>query len=90
MSKYKNAKHILPHSLLKEVQAYIQGELLYIPQAVGCRRGWGEKNGYRQEIRLRNHKIVNHFQNGLTVGELANNYALSEDAIRKIIYTQKS
>lgn len=31
--KYVNAAEILPDKLLKELQGYIDGELLYIPKA---------------------------------------------------------
>ena len=30
--KYKNAAEILPERLLKELQTYTEGELLYIPK----------------------------------------------------------
>lgn len=30
--KYQNAADLLPAELLQQVQAYIDGELLYIPQ----------------------------------------------------------
>ena len=39
---YKNGKDFLPPSLLKELQNYIQGELVYIPKIEQTRAGWGE------------------------------------------------
>lgn len=38
--KYKNAAEILPSELLREIQGYIEGELLYIPRSE-AKQGWG-------------------------------------------------
>jgi hypothetical protein len=43
MGKYKNAKDILPKNLVKEIQKYIQGAHLYIPQ--NNRKVWGTDTG---------------------------------------------
>ncbi|WP_390620616.1 hypothetical protein [Oceanobacillus picturae] len=45
--QYKNGKEVLPPNLLKEMQKYIQGELIYIPKKKSQRAGWGEVNGSR-------------------------------------------
>ncbi|MFH5185972.1 CD3324 family protein [Paenibacillus sp. TAB 01] len=82
---YKNGKDILPPSLLKQLQDYIQGEIIYIPKKEQTRAGWGENNGTRQTIQRRNHEIFKLYENGLTVSELIQKYHLSEDSIRKII-----
>ena len=37
--KYQNAADLLPAQLLREVQAYTDGELLYIPKATP-KEGW--------------------------------------------------
>lgn len=55
--KYKSAKDILPQDLMDEVQKYIQGEYLYIPNAEGSKKKWGEKSGARRELTLRNNEI---------------------------------
>lgn len=83
---YKNGKDFLPPRLLKELQEYIQGELLYIPKKVEQKRaGWGENNGTRIQLQLRNREIFNLYSSGVSVGELVQRYHLSEDSIRKII-----
>ncbi|MFZ5353060.1 MAG: CD3324 family protein [Bacillota bacterium] len=82
---YKNGKDILPERLLKELQKYIQGELIYIPKNDNVRAGWGENNGTRKLISQRNHEIYMLYKNGYTVYELTDRYSLSEDSIRKII-----
>ncbi len=82
---YKNGKDILPSRLLKELQKYTQGELIYIPKEDKVRAGWGENNGTRDYIASRNHEIYMLYKNGYSVNELTDKYSLSEDSIRKII-----
>lgn len=56
--KYEKAKDILPASLLREVQKYAQGKLLYVP-LMDDKKNWGEASGYRQKLLKRNHMIYN-------------------------------
>lgn len=82
---YKNGKQILPERLLEELQAYVQGELIYIPRKGENRAGWGENNGTRKALRKRNREIFIRYKEGFSIDELMDMYNLSEDSIRKII-----
>ncbi len=82
---YKNGKDFLPPSLLKELQQYIQGELIYVPKKEKTRAGWGENNGTRKLIEKRNREIFHMYNTGSTVLDLIQRFHLSEDSIRKII-----
>ncbi|MDD9266349.1 CD3324 family protein [Paenibacillus sp. GCM10023248] len=82
---YKNGKDVLPPNLLKQLQEYIQGEIVYIPKKEQKRAGWGENNGTRIIIERRNQEIYRLYQTGSTVMELIKVFHLSEDSIRKII-----
>lgn len=86
--KYINAKTILPDELIRELQKYIQGEYLYIPALCEQRKQWGEKTGYRNELKQRNREIRTQYQTGSSMDVLAMQYSLSLSAIRKIIYEQ--
>jgi len=86
--KYENAKDILPEHLLAEVQKYAGGKLLYIP-VENEPRSWGEVSGYRQRLLKRNVMICNRYQAGATLSELAQEYFLSLDSIKKIVYGKK-
>ena len=44
---YANADELLPPELLREVQKYIQGCLLYVPRSGPERLGWGSRSGAR-------------------------------------------
>ena len=86
--KYENAKEILPESLLKELQKYAGGKLLYIP-IENETKGWGEASGYRKKLLKRNVMISNRYKAGATLSELAEEYFLSLDSIKKIVYGKK-
>lgn len=86
--KYENAKDILPEHLLTEVQKYAGGRLLYIPVESET-KSWGEASGYRQKLLKRNVMISNRYKAGATLSELAEEYFLSLDSIKKIVYGKK-
>lgn len=86
--KYENAKEILPKALLEEVQKYAGGKLLYIPVESET-KNWGEVSGYRQKLLKRNVMISNRYKAGATLSELAEEYYLSLDSIKKIVYGRK-
>ncbi|MEX2415960.1 MAG: CD3324 family protein [Paenibacillaceae bacterium] len=83
---YKNGKDVLPPGLLKELQKYIDGELIYVPKCAEQRAGWGEINGTKDMIDRRNHDIYQQYTSGeCSIMELIRTHHLSEDSIRKII-----
>jgi Mor family transcriptional regulator len=82
---YQNAESLLPSELLREIQKYAQGSLLYIPAPGDSRLGWGRKNGARQELDRRNAEIRAAKASGRPVKDLAEEYNLSADGIRKIL-----
>ncbi|NQX48699.1 hypothetical protein HQN87_25590 [Paenibacillus tritici] len=87
--KYVNADLVLPQRLLQEVQKYMQGGMLYIPKPAGQRKRWGENSGGRTYLAARNQSIREHYASGLSVTELAGQFCLSADSIKKIVYGSK-
>jgi len=85
--QYRNATHVLPDQLLKEVQKYTSGEAIYIPK-LQEKKKWGEGSGARHFYEERNAKIQTDFQVGMKVEELAEKYALSLERIKRIVYTK--
>ena len=83
--KYKRASDVLPEELLREVQKYAQGSVLYVPKAVE-RKKWGEESGARSFYRQRNFEIREKYLQKIPVERLADEYCLSEDMIRKILF----
>ncbi|MGF7059058.1 CD3324 family protein [Brassicibacter mesophilus] len=87
---YGNAEKILPDNLVKEIQKYIQGGYVYIPSQPEKRKRWGENSGSRQYIKDRNKAIYNKHRNGHTIKELAEEFFLSVESIKKIVYTKNT
>jgi hypothetical protein len=86
---YLKGEEALPPELLAEIQKYVQGALVYIPRRPLERLGWGLKNGAREALDLRDEAIREAAARGVGVDEIAEDYSLSADAIRKIIYKKK-
>lgn len=86
---YSRAEDILPKEVLALVQQYVDGELLYIPRKEGNHRAWGTMTDTKKDLVCRNEQIYTDYQSGITVGELAENYCLTEKSIQRIIRTYK-
>ena len=87
--KYVKAKVVFPEELLKEIQKYVQGEMVYIPNLNGTRKEWGESSGNRAYLTDRNTEIREKFQEGLSIDNLSGTFCLSIDSIKKIVYCNK-
>ena len=85
--KYDNGKDLFPEKLLRQVQKYAAGKLVYIPSPE--KKDWGESSGYRKFLLKRNYDIRLKFRNGVTIHQLSDEYALSYETIRKIVYSKK-
>lgn len=83
--KYLNAAEILPEHLLKELQKYVDGELLYVPKT-STKKEWGAVNGSRVFYQERNKEIQRLFQLGFSIDALADQYGLAHSTIKKIVY----
>jgi len=84
--KYRNASEILPDELLKELQKYTSGEMLYIPSS-GERKSWGAGSGARRFYEQRNEEIrYKYFSLKMSIDALCEEYSLSDETVRKIIY----
>ena len=86
--KYENGKDRLPADLLCEIQKYVSGKFVYIPSS-DKKRAWGETSGYKQYLSDRNRDIKAKFHAGAGIGALADEYYLSFDTIKKIVYSKK-
>ncbi|MCL2571209.1 MAG: CD3324 family protein [Defluviitaleaceae bacterium] len=84
--KYVNAKDVLPPDVLKEVQKYTTGALIYIPK--NDKIAWGQLSGARAEVHKRNSEISAAYKGGASIYELMDEYCLSEASIRKIVYSK--
>lgn len=87
--KYINANKVLPEKLIVEIQQYVQGETVYIPKRETEYRKWGTSSGGRHLLDRRNAAIRQSFINGSSILQLAEEYYLSTETIKKIVYSNK-
>ncbi len=83
---YINAEKVLPARLIEEIRSYTGDGLVYIPPDKSIRREWGSKSGAKQMLEERNNEIRLKKSSGVTVSRLAEEYNLSEDTIKRILY----
>ena len=84
--KYRNASEILPDSLLKELQKYAPGEILYVPSDKS-RKKWGAETGARSFYELRNGEIRHkYFTLKTPIDSLSKEYCISDETVKKILY----
>lgn len=83
--KYVNAAEILPKQLLKELQTYIDGSVLYVPK-VSTKKEWGTTSGARTFYQERNREIQKRFKEGYSIDVLTEQYGLAYSTFKKIIY----
>lgn len=84
--KYINAADVLPEKLLIELQAYVNGGMLYIPNS-SAQKSWGEKSGSKTYYAQRNSSMKAQFKDGQSIQQIATEYGLAFDTVRKIIYS---
>ena len=85
--KYRNAADIFPDELLAEIRKYSSGELIYIPEESQSKKSWGEKSGSRDFYIKRNAEIRQKHSEGKSIAQLADEFSLSTDSIRRILYS---
>ncbi|MDD6795048.1 MAG: CD3324 family protein [Clostridiaceae bacterium] len=85
---YINAKEVLPKELLKEVQKYFYGGTMYVPDSSSVRKEWGSNTNTKSILKKRNNEIKMKKHKGASIYELMEEYNLSYDSIKKIIYSK--
>ncbi|MDF2543392.1 MAG: hypothetical protein K0S47_3110 [Herbinix sp.] len=83
---YQRADTIFPEELLSEIQKYIQDGLIYVPKSKNLHKKWGDNTGSRQAIQNRNKEISYKFHDKVCIEQLATEYFLSVETIKKIVY----
>ena len=75
-----------PVMFVEELQQDVQAVYIYIPAKDEQHKSLVDLFGYLKELNNRNEAIIDKYQNGSSIEELADEYYLSVYAIRKIIY----
>ena len=84
MRRYKNAADVLPEDLLKQLQQYAAGDILYVPSPEK-RQSWGS-SGTREHYEKRNADIRRLYNHGSSITAIADQFHLSPETIRKMIF----
>lgn len=84
---YLRAEEILPKELLEAVQQYVNGQSVYIPAKE--KSDWGSGTDTKQILDIRNREIFEKYLAGASMQMLADEYALSEKSIQRIIRLQR-
>lgn len=86
---YQNAFELLPEEIVKEIQKYVNGTILYIPKRPKERLPWGSKTASKEMLGRRNQQIYQEYQMGKSTRELAGSYYLDIKSIQRIIRTMR-
>ena len=87
--RYYNAASILSEAIVEELQKYVDGAYLYVPQRSGKKKNWGENTDTLALLRKRNRKIYSEFLAGCSITRLSEKYHLVEKSIQRIIRQEK-
>lgn len=88
--KYEKAQTLLPKDIVELIQQYVDGKYIYIPRKTENKKSWGENSGYRDQIKKRNIEILNKHLNGTPIKDLAKEYYLTENSIRRVLRAYKA
>lgn len=90
LMKYEKAENILPQHVVEIIQKYMDGGYIYIPRKNENKKSWGSNTDTKKYLNVRNKNIYNKYCTGISVKDLAEQYFLTENSIRRIIANQKS
>jgi DNA-binding NarL/FixJ family response regulator len=84
--KYIKATEALPAELVDEIRKYAEGCVIYISNAPGTHRRWGETTETRAAVESRNVRMLSDRLSGLSILKIAEKYHLAESTVKKIVY----
>ena len=80
---YLRAEEVLPKELIEAIQKYVSGTTIYIPTKE--KQVWGSHTDTKKILRERNQEIFDKYTKGVSVKKMAEEYALSEKSIQRIL-----
>lgn len=88
--KYEKAQTLLPKDIVELLQQYADGKYIYIPRKTENKKSWGENSGCKDEIKKRNIEILKKYLNGMPIKDIAKQYYLTENSIRRVLRAYKT
>lgn len=82
---YYKALEVLPEELVRQIQEYVDGQIIYIPRLKDKRCKWGENTDTKDCLKKRNCEIYERYLKGMTILELSGKYFLDPKSIQRIL-----
>lgn len=87
---YISAKDVLPIEIIKQIQYYVDGQIIYIPKSEPKKKGRKVDTLAKRELSIRNTNIYMEYISGLSIKQLSQKYFLVEKSIQRIIRQEKT
>ena len=84
---YVRATKVLPDDIIRLIQTYVEGELIYIPKQ--NKKRWGTNTETKEILQSRNDQIFADFLEGMSILEISQKYFLVEKSVTRIIRQKK-
>ncbi|GKI14901.1 hypothetical protein CE91St44_13860 [Oscillospiraceae bacterium] len=84
---YVRATKVLPDDIIRLIQTYVEGELIYIPKQ--NKKRWGTNTETKEILQRRNDQIFADFLEGMSILEISQKYFLVEKSVTRIIRQKK-
>lgn len=84
---YVRATEVLPDDIIRLIQTYVEGELIYIPRQ--NKKRWGTNTETKEILQRRNDQIFADFLEGMSISEISQKYFLVEKSVTRIIRQKK-
>lgn len=86
---YISAKDVLPMEIIRQIQSYVDGQIIYIPKSESKKKGRKVDTLAKRELSIRNTNIYMEYISGLSIKQLSQKYFLVEKSIQRIIRQEK-
>lgn len=87
---YISAKDVLPMEIIKQIQCYVDGQIIYIPKSEPKKKGRKVDTLAKGELSIRNTNIYMEYISGISIKQLSQKYFLVEKSIQRIIRQEKT
>lgn len=87
---YIRAKDVLPMEMIRQIQCYVEGQMIYIPKSEPEKKGRRADTLAKRELSIRNANIYMEYISGSSIKQLSQKYFLVEKSIQRIIRQEKT
>ena len=81
---YISAKDVLPMEIIKQIQYYVDGQIIYIPKSEPRKKGRKVDTLAKRELSIRNTNIYMEYISGISIKQLSQKYFLVEKVFKEL------